>query len=215
MGGESSYVVDLAASDDETHRDRLRGASGIRSLGTVRGVESLGTRQVYANPWMTVREDEIQRADGSSGIYGVVDKPDFALVIPLDGERLRLVEQFRYPIGLRRWEFPQGTAPDRADSDPLQLATRELREETGLRAGTMIQLGLLDVAPGMSSQRGRVFLATNLVEGFHEREHEEQDMRSRWFPRAEFESMIAKGEITDAQSIAAYTLLLLHEHSQP
>ncbi|MDX3656544.1 NUDIX hydrolase [Streptomyces sp. ID05-26A] len=178
-------------------------------------MESLGTRQVYANPWMTVREDEIQRADGSSGIYGVVDKPDFALIIPLDGERLRLVEQFRYPIGLRRWEFPQGTAPDRADTGPLQLAARELREETGLRAGKMVELGLLDVAPGMSSQRGRVFLATNLTEGFHEREHEEQDMRSRWFPRAEFESMIAKGEITDAQSIAAYTFLLLHEHSQP
>ena len=215
MGGESAYVVDLAASDDETHRDRLRGASSIRTLGTVRGVESLGTRQVYANPWMTVREDEIQRADGSSGIYGVVDKPDFALIIPLDGERVRLVEQFRYPIGLRRWEFPQGTAPDRVDSDPLQLAARELREETGLRAGRMIELGLLDLAPGMSSQRGRVFLATQLTEGFHEREHEEQDMRSRWFPRAEFEAMISQGEITDAQSIAAYTLLLLHEHSQP
>jgi 8-oxo-dGTP pyrophosphatase MutT (NUDIX family) len=215
MGGESAYVVDLAASDDETHRDRLRGVSNNRTLGTVRAVESLGTREVYANPWMTVREDEIKRADGSSGIYGVVDKPDFALIIPLDGERVRLVEQFRYPIGLRRWEFPQGTAPDRADSDPLELARRELREETGLRAGRMIELGVLDVAPGMSSQRGRVFLATDLSEGFHEREHEEQDMRSAWFPRADFESMISKGEITDAQSIAAYTLLLLHEHSQP
>ncbi|GLY54416.1 NUDIX hydrolase [Lentzea sp. NBRC 102530] len=178
-------------------------------------MESLGTREVYANPWMTVREDEIRRADGSSGIYGVIDKPDFALVIPLDGERVRLVEQFRYPIGLRRWEFPQGTAPDRADVDPLQLAARELREETGLRAGRMTSLGLLDVAPGMSSQRGHVYLATELTEGFHEREHEEQDMRSAWFPRASFEAMIAKGEITDAQSIAAYTLLLLHEHSQP
>lgn len=215
MGGESAYVVDLAASDDETHRDRLRGVSRNGTLGTVRGVESLGTRQVYANPWMTVREDEIRRADGTTGIYGVVDKPDFALIIPLDGERVRLVEQFRYPIGLRRWEFPQGTAPDRADADPFALAVRELREETGLRAGKMTELGVIDVAPGMSSQRGRVFLATELTEGFHEREHEEQDMRSAWFPRAGFEAMIAKGEITDAQSIAAYTLLLLHEHSQP
>ena len=215
MGGESAYVVDLAASDDETHRDRLRGVSTNGSLGTVRGVESLGSRQVYANPWMTIREDEIRRADGTTGIYGVVDKPDYALIIPLDGERVRLVEQYRYPIGIRRWEFPQGTAPERADSDPLELATRELREETGLRAGKMIELGLLDVAPGMSSQRGRVFLATELTEGFHEREHEEQDMRSAWFARADFETMIAKGEITDAQSIAAYTLLLLHEHAQP
>ncbi|ANZ38134.1 ADP-ribose pyrophosphatase [Lentzea guizhouensis] len=178
-------------------------------------MESLGTREVYANPWMTVREDEIRRADGTKGIYGVVDKPDFALVIPLDGERVRLVEQYRYPLGMRRWEFPQGTAPDRADTDPLALAARELREETGLRAGKLIELGLIDVAPGMSSQRGRVFLATDLVEGFHEREHEEQDMRSAWFARADFEAMIAKAEVTDAQSIAAYTLLLLHEHAQP
>lgn len=178
-------------------------------------VEALGTRQVYANAWMTVREDPVRRADGTTGIYGVVDKPDYALVIPLDGERMRLVEQYRYPIGMRRWEFPQGTAPDRGDEDPLTLAARELREETGLRAGKLVELGLLDVAPGMSSQRGRVFLATQLVEGFHEREHEEQDMRSAWFPRGEFEAMITRGDITDAQTIAAYTLLLLHEHTQP
>ena len=174
-------------------------------------METVDSREVYANAWMSVREDGIRRVDGTTGIYGVVDKPDYALVIPLDGERLRLVEQFRYPLGIRRWEFPQGTAPERADSDPLELAARELREETGLRAGRMLQLGLLDVAPGMSSQRGRVFLATELSDGEAEREHEEQDMRTAWFPRAEVEAMIASGEITDAQSIAAYALLLLHE----
>lgn len=160
---------------------------------------------------MTVREDGVRRADGSTGIYGVIDKPTYALVIPLDGDRLHLVEQFRYPLGLRRWEFPQGTAPDRADVEPLELAARELREETGLIAGKMADLGLLDVAAGMSSQRGRVFLATDLTEGPHDREHEEQDMRTAWFTRAEFEHLVATGEITDAQSIAAYTLLLLTE----
>jgi 8-oxo-dGTP pyrophosphatase MutT (NUDIX family) len=169
------------------------------------------SREVYANAWMSVREDGIRRVDGTTGIYGVVDKPDYALVIPADGDRLHLVEQFRYPLGMRRWEFPQGTAPERADSDPLELATRELREETGLRAGKMVQLGLLDVAPGMSSQRGRVFLATELSDGEPEREHEEQDMRTGWFHRAKFEAMIANSEITDAQTIAAYALLLLHE----
>ncbi|WP_407638740.1 NUDIX domain-containing protein [Allokutzneria albata] len=174
-------------------------------------MHKLDSREVYANAWMTVREDGILRADGSRGIYGVVDKPQYALVVPLDGDRLHLVEQYRYALGLRRWEFPQGTAPERADSEPVELAARELREETGLRAGRMTDLGLLDVAPGMSSQRGRVFLATELEQGEPEREHEEQDMRTAWFTRAEFEAMIANGEITDAQSIAAYALLLLHE----
>ncbi|HVV08627.1 MAG TPA: NUDIX hydrolase [Amycolatopsis sp.] len=174
-------------------------------------IRQLSSREVYRNSWMTVREDGIRRPDGTDGIYGVVDKPDYALVIPLDGDRLHLVEQFRYPIGLRRWEFPQGTAPGLADMDAGELAARELREETGLLAGRMTELGLLDVAPGMSSQRGRVFLATELTVGPHEREHEEQDMRTGWFTRAEFEKLVARAEITDAQSIAAYTLLLLHE----
>jgi 8-oxo-dGTP pyrophosphatase MutT (NUDIX family) len=174
-------------------------------------VESLGSRQVYANSWMTVREDDVRRADGSAGIYGVVDKPDYALVIPLQDGRLHLVEQFRYPLGLRRWEFPQGTAPGMADSEPGVLAARELREETGLRAGRLEEIGLLDVAAGMSSQRGRVFLATDLTDGRPERELEEQDMRSAWFSRADVEAMITQRELTDAQSIAAYALLVLHE----
>ena len=120
----------------------------------------------------------------ADGIYGVVDKPTYALVIARDGDRFRLVEQFRYPLGLRRWEFPQGTAPGLAgEPEPAELAARELREETGLRAESMAVLGQLDVAPGMSSQRGWVFLATGITEGDHEREHEEQDMHSEWFTR--------------------------------
>ncbi|NIJ10897.1 8-oxo-dGTP pyrophosphatase MutT (NUDIX family) [Saccharomonospora amisosensis] len=177
-------------------------------------METLDSREVYTNNWMTVREDAIRRPDGSNGIYGVVDKPDYALVIPLAGDRLQLVEQFRYPIGIRRWEFPQGTAPERAEATPAELAARELREETGLSAGSLVPIGLLDVAPGLSSQRGRVFLATELAQGTPQREHEEQDMRTGWFTRQQFERMVALGEITDAQSIAAYTLLLLWERRE-
>lgn len=193
-------------------------------------METRATRQVYANPWMTVREDSIRRPDGSDGIYGVVDKPAYALIIALDdtadtaagvagvagagagaGPRLALVEQYRYPLGMRRWEFPQGTAPDRAEMPPRELAARELREETGLDAERWTELGTLDVAPGLSSQRGRVFLATGLTWGLPEREETEADMCAGWVTRPEFEDMIRSGRVSDAQSIAAYGMLLLHE----
>ncbi|MDY6996321.1 MAG: NUDIX hydrolase [Actinomycetota bacterium] len=174
-------------------------------------IRAVASREVYRNNWLTIREDDIRRPDGSPGIYAVVDKPTYALVIAQDGDRFHLVEQFRYPLGLRRWEFPQGTAPGRADLEATELATRELREETGLRAASMTEIGVLDVAPGMSSQRGRVFLATGISEGPHEREHEEQDMRSAWFTRLEVEQMMRDGTITDAQSLAAWTLLKLLE----
>ena len=174
-------------------------------------IQCVASREVYRNNWMTLREDDIRRPDGSTGVYAVVDKPTYALVIPQDGDRFHLVEQFRYPLGLRRWEFPQGTAPEQEHLEPRELAIRELREETGLRAASMAALGQLDVAPGMSSQRGWVFLATGITEGEHEREHEEQDMHSEWFSRTQFERMIRDGEITDAQSIAAWALLMLAE----
>jgi 8-oxo-dGDP phosphatase len=176
-------------------------------------VDTLSSRPVYENPWMTVREDTFRRPDGGEGIYGVVDKPHYALVIALEGAgraaRMMMVEQFRYPLGLRRWEFPQGTAPDRAESDPAELAARELREETGLRAARWEPLGLLDVAPGLTSQRGRAFLATELTIGAPDREETEADMRTAWLPRREFEDRVRAGAITDAQSIAAYAMLML------
>jgi ADP-ribose pyrophosphatase len=188
-------------------------------FGDTRGVdpiEPVASREVYRNPWMIVREDDVRRQDGSLGIYGVIDKPNYALVMARDGDRYRLVEQFRYPLGLRRWEFPQGTAPgtlDGPEPEPAELAKRELREETGLRAGSVQLLGQLDVAPGMSSQRGWVFLATDLTEGQHDREPEEQDMRSAWFTDEQIDQMISAGVITDAQSLAAWMLLRLADRN--
>ncbi|RDI63058.1 NUDIX domain-containing protein [Nocardia pseudobrasiliensis] len=174
-------------------------------------METLGSKTVYTNPWMEVREDSVRRADGSTGIFGVVSFPDFALVVPMDGDRLHLVEQFRYAQQRRCWEFPAGALPGRAAGDPTDLAHRELREETGLRAGRMVRLGAVDVSTGCIAQRGEVYLATELTEGEPERELEEQDMRSAWFDRGTVERMIRTGEITDSQTIAAYSLLLLHE----
>ncbi len=176
-------------------------------------MERISSRQVYANAWMTVREDTVRRDDGSEGIYGVVDKPTAAIIIPRDGDRLHLVEQFRYPIGKRRWEFPMGTAPDLAEVDPAELAARELAEETGLIAGRMEFLGDLDLAPGTSSQREHVFLATDLREGPIGREPSEQDMQARWFTVAEFEDMVRDSELVDAQTLAAYLLMVLRERA--
>jgi hypothetical protein len=87
----------------------------VAPTGTLIAVETLASKRVCANLWMTVREDAIRRPDGSTGIYGVVDSPDIALIIPADGDRLHLVEQYRYPVAGRRWEFPSGSADQRLD----------------------------------------------------------------------------------------------------
>ena len=94
-----------------------------------------------------------------------MDSPDIALIVPVEGNRLHLVEQYRHPVAARRWEFPCGTADEGLDTDAESVAARELREETGLAAGRLTRLGTLDLAPGMLSQRCTVFLATDLTAG--------------------------------------------------
>ncbi|MET8146388.1 NUDIX hydrolase [Sphaerisporangium sp. NPDC005288] len=173
-------------------------------------VRQVSSKVVYSNRWMTVREDAIEHPDGSPGLYGYVVRPDFVLVVPQEDDGFHLVEEYRYPIGRRSWSFPQGSAQATTREEE---ARRELAEETGLRAADLRHIGRLDNAHGMTDQGLHVYLATGLTEGQAEREHSEQDMRQRWVSRSEFEHMILTGAVTDSSSVAAYTLLLLHERA--
>jgi 8-oxo-dGTP pyrophosphatase MutT (NUDIX family) len=170
-------------------------------------IETLGSRIVYQNRWLSLREDRIRRQDGAEGIYGVVDKPPFALVIPWDGELLHLVGQWRYPVRRFCWEFPQGALEGRPDAPMEEVARTELAEETGLRPGKLELIGELYAAYGYSSQSYSVFLATELTHGPADPEHEEQGLVGRTVTPDEFEAMMQSGEMPDAHSAAAYGLL--------
>jgi 8-oxo-dGTP pyrophosphatase MutT (NUDIX family) len=97
---------------------------------------------------MTVREDEIERDNGTRGIYGVVEKCDSAIVIAVDDDDVYLVEQFRYPVGMKTLEFPQGSL-ERNDLDPEAIAREELQAETGLVADSLECLGEIYIAWGV------------------------------------------------------------------
>ena len=172
-------------------------------------MRTTGSREVYRNPWIRVREDAVERADGSAGVYGVVEKPHFALVLPYERDGFWLVEQYRYPVGRRAWEFPQGTWTAGSGGTPAELARAELAEETGLRAGSLRHLGRLDLAPGLSTQEFDVWLATDLTPGPTAREATEADMQQAFVTEAELRAMVREGRFTDGPSLAAYSLLLL------
>ena len=168
-----------------------------------------GSRVVYENRWMRVREDAIVRPDGTPGIYGVVEKADFVVVAPIEAGRMYLVEQFRYPVGARFWELPQGSWEETGTADPLEVARGELREETGLTADEMIHVGHLFECYGYSTQGYHVFLARGLREGRAQREASEQDMVARSFSVDEVLAMVAAGVIKDSATVATLGLLRL------
>ncbi len=159
---------------------------------------------------MRLREDRLERADGSQGLYSVVEKAPAAVIVALSDEgEIALVEQWRHPVGARFLELPQGAWDGAESPDPEELARGELAEETGLRANTMELLGNLFFAYGISDQRFGVWLATGLEQGEQALEPEEEGLRVLQLPAGEVERMVADGEIADSASVAALGLLRL------
>lgn len=169
-------------------------------------VERRAGRELVRTPWLSVREDDIVFADGSPGTYTVVEKRDFAVVVPYTGGGFWLVQQYRYPLGRRSWEFPQGGWPPGRTGTPVELAATELAEETGLRADRLDHLGRLDASPGLATNAFDVFLATGLHEGEPEREASEADMVHAFVTTDELHRMLDAGEFTDSNSVAALAL---------
>src|SRR6202000_372281 len=156
-------------------------------------IKTISSREVYRNPWTSVREDVIERANGKRGIYGVIDKDPACIVVPLDrtpeGAFVYLIEQYRYTVLGRFLEFPQG-GWEQAQVDPEELARGELKEETGLTAEKMTQLSTLQIAYGVMNQKHHVFLAEGLTMGDAEPDAEESDLVVRRVSVAEFEAMV-------------------------
>jgi len=175
-------------------------------------IKTISSREVYRNHWTRVREDVIERADGHRGFYGVVDKDPACLIIPLEstreGEFITLVEQYRYTVGGRYLELPQG-GWETADAVPEEMARGELREETGLTAERMTLLATLFIGYGVLNQRQSVFLAEGLTLGERDLDPEEADLVVHRVRVAEFEAMLLDGTIVDNCSAAAWGIYRL------
>jgi ADP-ribose pyrophosphatase len=179
----------------------------------VPSITMVSSREVYRNHWMRVREDEIVRSNGAHGIYGLVEKDDAAIIVPIDNGRIWLVEQFRYSICERALELPQGGWEMEIDN-PEELARGELREEIGLDAAEMICLGMTWIAYGFTRQKQHVFLATGLTPAPGERDAEEHDLIPRSFAIEEFEQMMLDGTIRDGCTLSAWGLYLMWKARQ-
>ena len=182
-----------------------------------KAIRTISTREVYRNPWTSVREDVIERANGARGIYGVIDKDPACIIVPIErtphGDFLYLVEQFRYTVQRRALEFPQG-GWELADIVPEELARGELQEETGILCERMTHLTDLQIAYGVMNQLHHVFVAEGLTQGPPDPDPEEQDLQLHRVPVAEFESMLLDGRVVDNCTAAAWAVYLIWHKRQ-
>ena len=154
----------------------------------------------YENDWITVWHDVVTRPDGGAGIYGLVHFANLAagVVVLDDADRVLLVGQHRYTIDAMSWEIPEGGVG--GGETPLEGIARELREETGVEAGSWREIGRVHLSNSVSDETGVIWAARSLSIGRAAPEPTEQ-IEVRWVPFDEALAMTLDGRITDAMSV--------------
>lgn len=174
-------------------------------------------------PWRRVGAERLQRcrvfdldavrfeppAGGTPQTFYRIDVGDWINVVPLTADdEVLFVRQYRFGTESFTLEIPGGMC-DPGES-PREAALRELREETGYRAGELVDLGFVHPNPAIQTNRCHTFLARDLrAEGPPEPDGNEAFEQER-VPLERVGRMIADREITHALVVAAFQLLQVY-----
>jgi 8-oxo-dGTP pyrophosphatase MutT (NUDIX family) len=155
-----------------------------------------------------IRRDTLKTPDGREAKYEIVEHGGSVVLVPVDEQgNVLFVRQYRHATGRDLLELPAGT---RDGEEPFEVcAAREIREETGMQAGTLLKVGEFYLVPGYSTELMAVFLATDLKENPLDGD-EDEFLQLEKLPVKEVNAMFERGEVLDAKSLAAWLLARPH-----
>jgi len=171
------------------------------------GNERISSKPVYTGRIVNLAIDTVRMPDGSTSDIEMIRHSGAAGVLPVLSDPggpdplILLIRQYRYAAGGTLLEIPAGR-PDRAGEDWEACARRELQEETGLIAETLIPLTTIFTTPGFTDERIRLFMATGLRMGTSAHERDEF-IEPVTLPLSNALEQIRDGGITDAKTICA------------
>lgn len=163
--------------------------------------KQLSSENIYNGNILHVFKDEIELPNGVHSAREYIKHIGAVCVVPVtDDGKIILERQYRYAVGQTMIEIPAGKL-DSADEDPLEAATRELREETGAVARRMEYLGEYYGSPAILSERIHMFLAVGLE--FGEQDFDEDELLEVFsMPITDAVSEVLAGRITDGKTQA-------------
>lgn len=168
--------------------------------------KTLSKKLLVKNQFIELWEDLVLGPDGKQSKYYILRRDAFSIVIPIQNKKVFLVNQYRYTVASLSLEFPMGYVPDRT---PREIAELELKQETGITAHSLTEIGKFWLANGFTNEVGHVFVAEELTFGKPETE-EGEFIEMQEYPIEELEKMIEQGKIIDGPSIIAYHFLEKH-----
>ncbi|MBM4280558.1 MAG: NUDIX hydrolase [Deltaproteobacteria bacterium] len=153
---------------------------------------------------LDIGTEDVTLPSGVRATLDVLKHPGAACVLPMDGDRVTLIRQYRHCAGGFLWEAPAGTL--RAGEHPDDCARRELVEEAGLVAGRLTGVGHVFTAPGFTDEKIHLYLAYDCAPAPVARDEDELITDVRWFAWSEVDALVARGELCDAKTLS----VLLH-----
>jgi len=155
---------------------------------------------IYTGSLIRLRKDLVEYPSGLKA-REIVEHRGAAAVLPIDRDgRLILIHQERVAAGKELVEIPAGTLDE--GEDPETCAARELREEVGMEAGALEPMLKFYLAPGYSTEKLHLYLATNLKRVRRSLEEDEKIVIKR-VALEQALRMVRRGDIEDAKSICA------------
>lgn len=170
-------------------------------------------RTVPVSPWIRLIERAIEFVPGAEPeIYHAVDQADYIAIVARTADGLfPIVRQYRPALEKRTWELPAGMV-DKGE-DPAACCRRELLEETGLKAGTVHDLGTYAPCTARLSNLVHSFFVEceALVPGGKT----ESGIDVKLVSSAELATLIRSGEFVLQLHIGALMLAMMRGHIDP
>ncbi len=164
----------------------------------------LGKEKQFRGHAFDVATVRAKLPNGKERAYDLVQHPDSVAIVPVDREgKIYFVSQYRIGAESELLELPAGVME--AGETPLECAKREVREEIGMAAAEMQELGGFYLAAGYANEYMTVFLATGLYEAPLAPDADEF-LKVRAFPINEAYQMAQAGKLGDGKSLAALLL---------
>jgi len=161
----------------------------------------LTTETVFRGQLLHVKQDTVRLPNGNKTGREYIVHPGAVLIVPLLGDgRLVMERQYRYPLRQTFIEFPAGKIDP--NEDPLATGQRELLEESGYIALEWHYLVALHPCIGYSDEIIYIYLATDLQDGKHNRDHDEI-LEVFTLTLDEAMEAMRRGEITDSKTMIA------------
>jgi ADP-ribose pyrophosphatase len=180
------------------------------------GWNVISSEQQFANPYVEVfRATVTSPTRPKPFTWTVVHRKGAVVVAPMtaDGKFL-LVRQERVPIRATIWEFPAGQIDDTSDPDAIRATgLRELEEEAGYAlapGGELVSLGHYFPSCGFTDEHSHLLLANPVipVAGGAKPEAAESITECRAFSAQQIRTMIASGEICDANTLVTFARMV-------